>query len=58
MFYQFLIVFMSMVALFAFQMLSLVGGTGSMVGFIAQVLPSSVSLQLIGMNSVKKEGGK
>ena len=62
MFYQFLIVFvLSMVALFAFAVLCLVwvGGTGGLVGFIAASFAIlCIASTFIGMNSVKKEGGK
>ena len=62
MFYQFVIVFViSMVALFAFAVLCLVyvGGTGGWIGFIAaSIAILCIASTFIGMNTVKKEGGK
>jgi len=62
MFYQFLIVFViSMVALFAFAVLCLlwVGGTAGWIGFIAASFAIlCIASTFIGMNTVKKEGGK
>jgi hypothetical protein len=62
MFYQFVIVFViSMVALFAFAVLCLVwvGGTGGWIGFIAASFAIlCIASTFIGMNTVKKEGGK
>ncbi len=62
MFYQFVIVFvLSMVALFAFAVLCLVwvGGTGGWIGFIAASFAIlCIASTFIGMNTVKKEGGK
>ena len=62
MFYQFVIVFViSMVALFAFAVLCLVfvGGTGGWIGFIAaSIAILCIASTFIGMNTVKKDGGK
>ena len=62
MFYQFVIVFViSMVALFAFAVLCLVwvGGTGGWIGFIAASFAIlCIASTFIGMNTVKKGGGK
>jgi len=62
MFYQFVIVFvLSMVALFAFAVLCLVWvqGTGGWIGFIAASFAIlCIASTFIGMNTVKKEGGK
>ena len=62
MFYQFVTVFvLSMVALFAFAVLCLVwvGGTGGWIGFIAASIGIlSIASTFIGMNTVKREGGK
>ncbi len=62
MFYQFVIVFViSMVALFAFAILCLVfvGGTGGWIGFIAASFAIlCIASTFIGMNTVKREGGK
>ncbi len=62
MFYQFVAVFvLSMVALFAFAVLCLVwvGGTGGWIGFIAVSFAIlCIASTFIGLNSVKKEGGK
>ena len=62
MFYQFVIVFViSMVALFAFAVLCLVyvGGTGGWIGFIAASFAIlCIASTFIGMNTVKREGGK
>ena len=62
MFYQFVIVFViSMVALFAFAVLCLVfvGGTGGWIGFIAvSIAILCIASTFIGMNNVKREGGK
>ena len=62
MFYQFVIVFvLSMVALFAFAVLCLVvvGGTGGWIGFIAaSIAILCIASTFIGMNTVKREGGK
>ncbi len=61
-FYQFVIVFViSMVALFAFAVLCLVyvGGTGGWIGFIAASFAIlCIASTFIGMNTVKREGGK
>jgi hypothetical protein len=61
-FYQFVIVFvLSMVALFAFAVLFLVfvGGTGGWIGFIAASFAIlCLASTFIGMNTVKREGGK
>ena len=61
-FYQFVIVFViSMVALFAFAVLCLVfvGGTGGWIGFIAASFAIlCIASTFIGMNNVKREGGK
>ena len=62
MFYQFVTVFvLSMVALFAFAVLCLVfvGGTGGWIGFIAvSIAILCIASTFIGMNNVKREGGK
>jgi hypothetical protein len=62
MFYQFVIVFViSMVALFAFAVLCLVyvGGTGGWIGFIAASFAIlCIASTFIGMNTMKREGGK
>ena len=62
MFYQFVIVFvLSMVALFAFAVLCLVyvGGTGGWIGFIAASFAIlCIASTFIGMNTMKREGGK
>jgi hypothetical protein len=62
MFNQFVIVFViSMVALFAFAVLCLVvvGGTGGWIGFIAASFAIlCIASTFIGMNTVKKDGGK
>ena len=62
MFYQFVVVFvLSMVALFAFAVLCLavVGGTGGWIGFIAaSIAILCIASTFIGMNTVKREGGK
>jgi len=62
MFYQFVIVFViSMVSLFAFAVLCLVyvGGTGGWIGFIAaSIAILCIASTFIGMNTVKREGGK
>jgi hypothetical protein len=62
MFYQFVTVFvLSMVALFAFAVLCLVyvGGTGGWIGFIAASFAIlCIASTFIGMNTMKREGGK
>jgi hypothetical protein len=62
MFTQFVIVFvLSMVALFAFAVLCLVfvGSTGGWIGFIAaSIAILCIASTFIGMNSMKREGGK
>jgi hypothetical protein len=62
MFYQFVTVFViSMVALFAFAVLCLVyvGGTGGWIGFIAASFAIlCIASTFIGMNTMKREGGK
>ncbi len=62
MFYQSVIVFvLSMVALFAFAILCLVyvGSTGGWIGFIAaSIVILSIASIVLGMNTMKREGGK
>ncbi len=62
MFTQFVIVFvLSMVALFAFAVLCLVyvGGTGGWIGFIAASFAIlCIASTFVGMNAMKREGGK